>query len=56
MALGNNWLGERGRMILALAAYSTYAVNAGQFLWKLRVARLQGGGSRPATTAGTVPA
>ena len=33
---------ERGRMLLALAAYATYAVNAAQFLWKLRVARLQG--------------
>ena len=28
-------------MVLALAAYATYLVNAGQFLWKLRVARLQ---------------
>lgn len=39
---------ERGRMLLALAAYATYAINAGQFLWKLRVARLQ---STPARTA-----
>lgn len=31
---------ERGRMLLALAAYATYAVNAGQFLLKLRAARL----------------
>jgi 3-vinyl bacteriochlorophyllide hydratase len=30
-------------MVLALAAYLTYVVNAGQFLWKLRQARLQGG-------------
>ncbi|MEO1309151.1 MAG: 2-vinyl bacteriochlorophyllide hydratase, partial [Pseudomonadota bacterium] len=30
-------------MILALAAYAVYVVNAGQFLWKLRLARLQGG-------------
>ncbi|HKK97460.1 MAG TPA: 2-vinyl bacteriochlorophyllide hydratase [Marivita sp.] len=28
-------------MWLALAAYTAYVVNAGQFLWKLRVARLQ---------------
>jgi 3-vinyl bacteriochlorophyllide hydratase len=28
-------------MILALAAYATYVINAGQFLWKLRMARLQ---------------
>ena len=32
---------ERGRMLLALAAYATYAINAGQFLLKLRAARLQ---------------
>ncbi|MFZ5705829.1 MAG: 2-vinyl bacteriochlorophyllide hydratase [Pseudomonadota bacterium] len=31
---------ERDRMLLALAAYASYVVNAGQFLWKLRVARL----------------
>ena len=29
-----------GLMILALAAYAAYVVNAGQFLWKLRLARL----------------
>lgn len=28
-------------MLLALAAYATYIVNAAQFLWKLRVARLE---------------
>jgi 3-vinyl bacteriochlorophyllide hydratase len=27
-------------MALALAAYATYVVNAGQFVWKLRLARL----------------
>lgn len=32
---------ERDRMLLALAAYATYAVNAGQFILKLRAARLQ---------------
>jgi 3-vinyl bacteriochlorophyllide hydratase len=30
------------RMLVALAAYATYVVNAGQFLWKLRMARLEG--------------
>jgi len=30
-----------GLMWLALAAYAAYVVNAGQFLWKLRMARLQ---------------
>lgn len=28
-------------IVIVLAAYATYVVNAGQFLWKLRVARLQ---------------
>lgn len=32
---------ERDRMLLALAAYATYAINATQFLLKLRAARLQ---------------
>lgn len=29
------------QMWLALAAYAAYVINAGQFLWKLRAARLQ---------------
>lgn len=28
-------------MYIALAAYAAYVINAGQFLWKLRMARLQ---------------
>ena len=32
---------ERGRMLIALAAYASYAINATQFLLKLRAARLQ---------------
>lgn len=32
------------RMLLALAAYATYLVNAGQFLLKLRAARLDAAG------------
>jgi 3-vinyl bacteriochlorophyllide hydratase len=28
-------------MGLALAAYAAYVINAGQFIWKLRAARLQ---------------
>jgi 3-vinyl bacteriochlorophyllide hydratase len=32
---------EHGRMVLALAAYGTYVVNASQFILKLRAARLQ---------------
>ena len=27
-------------MVVALAAYTTYVINAGQFIWKLRLARL----------------
>jgi 3-vinyl bacteriochlorophyllide hydratase len=34
-------LSADGQMILALAAYATYVVNAAQFLLKLRAARLQ---------------
>jgi len=33
-------LDARGQMLLALAAYATYLINAGQFIWKLRLARL----------------
>ncbi|MEL7188157.1 MAG: 2-vinyl bacteriochlorophyllide hydratase [Pseudomonadota bacterium] len=29
------------RMLVALAAYAAYVINAAQFLWKLRMARLQ---------------
>ncbi|MGR3802544.1 2-vinyl bacteriochlorophyllide hydratase [Marinibacterium profundimaris] len=40
-ALWTDALTPNGLMILALAAYATYVVNAGQFLLKLRTARLQ---------------
>ncbi len=40
VALGTGALGPRGLMLLALAAYATYAINAAQFIWKLRLARL----------------
>ncbi|BDA85211.1 hypothetical protein Sa4125_27530 [Aureimonas sp. SA4125] len=46
-------LGHRGLMILALAAYASYVVNAAQFVWKLRAARL---GARPARASSGVPA
>ncbi len=35
-------LDATGQMIVALAAYAAYVINAGQFLWKLRMARLEG--------------
>jgi 3-vinyl bacteriochlorophyllide hydratase len=38
-ALFTGALDPAGLMVLALAAYAAYAVNAGQFLWKLRLAR-----------------
>ncbi|PIL21115.1 hypothetical protein P775_06095 [Puniceibacterium antarcticum] len=40
-ALMTGAMGPDGLMVLALAAYITYVINAGQFLWKLRQARLQ---------------
>ena len=43
---------ERGRMLLALVAYATYAINATQFLLKLRAARLQGDASGRMAVAG----
>jgi 3-vinyl bacteriochlorophyllide hydratase len=35
------WFGPTGQMLVALAAYAIYVVNAAQFLWKLRMARLE---------------
>lgn len=35
------------RMGVALAGYAAYVINAGQFLWKLRVARLEGAAPQP---------
>ncbi len=43
---------ERDRMILALAAYATYVVNATQFILKLRAARLQSQAEAQAATHG----
>lgn len=39
IALMTDWLDARDQMLLALAAYSTYVINAAQFLLKLRAAR-----------------
>ena len=38
-------LTQNAMMVLALAAYATYVINAGQFILKLRRARLDGGGA-----------
>ena len=39
-ALATGYLDQYQLMILELAAYATYVINAGQFIWKLRMARL----------------
>lgn len=39
------------RMLVALAGYGAYIINAGQFLWKLRTARLEGAGASRAVPA-----
>ncbi len=40
VALAFDWLEARQLMLLALSAYATYAINATQFLLKLRAARM----------------
>lgn len=42
---------ERARMLLALAAYAAYVINATQFVLKLRAARLQSSGPALAVAA-----
>lgn len=39
------------RLLVALAGYAAYLINAGQFLWKLRMARLEGALAPQAVTA-----
>jgi len=51
LALWQGALGPRGQMWLALAAYATYVINAGQFLLKLRAARLQSDAERRRTSS-----
>lgn len=41
VAIAAGALGVRGQMLLALAAYATYVINAAQFVLKLRAARRQ---------------
>ncbi len=40
VALWSDGLSQEAMLILALAAYAAYVINAGQFLYKLRLARL----------------
>jgi len=42
------WFTPTEQMLIALAAYAAYVVNAAQFLWKLRMARLEGERERAA--------
>ena len=48
-ALVTDGLGPHELLLLALAAYATYVVNAGQFILKLRAARLQTPAAMPLT-------
>jgi 3-vinyl bacteriochlorophyllide hydratase len=52
IALATHSLTPTALMLLALAAYATYVINAGQFLWKLRQARLQAGTKAPVLPEG----
>jgi 3-vinyl bacteriochlorophyllide hydratase len=52
VALITGALSPRGLMLLALAAYASYAINAAQFIWKLRLARLDEAARRGAVQAG----
>jgi 3-vinyl bacteriochlorophyllide hydratase len=55
-ALFTNAMTAQQLMYLALAAYATYVVNAGQFIWKLRIARLDHANRLAAMTANGVAA
>lgn len=45
-ALFSGALGATQLMYVALAAYTAYVINAGQFVWKLRLARLDAEGRK----------
>ena len=51
VALFGGLLDTHALLLLALAAYATYVINAGQFVWKLRMARLEAP-AKPETVAG----
>ena len=48
VALFTGALTPREQMLLAMAAYATYVINAAQFIWKLRLARLDEAARRAA--------
>ncbi|WP_333714684.1 2-vinyl bacteriochlorophyllide hydratase [Yoonia sp.] len=45
-ALYGGWYGPSQLMYIALAAYAAYVINAAQFVWKLRMARLDAEGRK----------
>ncbi|MEO0326420.1 MAG: 2-vinyl bacteriochlorophyllide hydratase [Myxococcota bacterium] len=55
-ALFTGALGVRGQLLLALAAYAAYVVNAVQFLLKLRAARLDEARSKESAPTGVTAA
>ena len=54
-ALATSALGSQALLLLALAAYATYVINAAQFLLKLRAARMESDGSRAPRLAEALP-
>ncbi len=56
LALYTGYLTQPQLMLLALAAYAAYVINAGQFLWKLRQARLDMARDDAAASHAGVPA
>jgi 3-vinyl bacteriochlorophyllide hydratase len=52
VALLNGWWTPEQQVYIAVAAYGTYVINAAQFLWKLRVARLEGKKSDTSSQSG----
>jgi 3-vinyl bacteriochlorophyllide hydratase len=51
VALSKTMLSSQALMFLALAAYAAYVINAAQFIWKLRLARLDDAARRAPTAA-----
>lgn len=54
VALVSGWLGAREQMLLALAAYITYVINAAQFVYKLRAARLERASAQSSGAGGSL--
>ena len=55
-ALATDAVSARNLMYLALAAYLAYVINAGQFIWKLRMARLDYARQQAAASNGRLTA